>query len=208
MMDLKNEGANLNTMKLAIENAGYPVTEVDTKNSQLYVSCCAGPDGQWKVAAVADFPSVCPWGNAPVPSPPPRPSPSPSPSPGPSANKCVPSAHGPACSSDADCADVPDCLRCAGSGYCTMQPLEVAITADESKSTCSNKGHCGLAYQTCCLGFQADGFGCTCSLADGGTGVANGQCGDCGAAYTLCCAAYGATGNACTCDVNQDGVLV
>ena len=34
--------------------------------------------------------------------------------------------HGPPCSSDADCKGVPDCVRCAHSGYCTDQPLLAA----------------------------------------------------------------------------------
>merc|ERR1711862_541467 len=77
------------------------------------------------------------------------------------------------------------------------------------RSACTNRGHCGLAYQACCLGFQADGYPCGCSLADGGSGVAHGDCGDCGAGYTLCCAAYAAEGDACTCDVSDgSGVAV
>jgi len=75
-------------------------------------------------------------------------------------------------------------------------------------SDCSNRGDCGLGYQTCCLGFQADGFPCGCKLGDGGTGVSKGDCGDCGAAYTLCCAAFAADGFPCTCDVSDSGVVV
>jgi len=75
-------------------------------------------------------------------------------------------------------------------------------------SDCSNRGDCGLGYQTCCLGFQADGFPCGCKLGDGGTGVSKGDCGDCGAAYTLCCAAFAADGFPCTCDVSDGGVVV
>jgi len=85
---------------------------------------------------------------------------------------------------------------------------EVEITLPWLTEGCSNKGHCGLAYQTCCLGFQADGYPCGCKLSDAGSGLAKGDCGDCGAAYTLCCAAYAADGYPCTCDVTDGGVMV
>jgi len=85
---------------------------------------------------------------------------------------------------------------------------EVEITLPWLTASCSNKGHCGLAYQSCCLGFQATGFPCGCKLNDGGSGLAKGDCGDCGAAYTLCCAGYAADGYACTCDVTDSGVMV
>lgn len=49
----------------------------------------------------------------------PPPTPAPSPSPG----KCVPNTHGPKCSTDAECKQYPNCLRCARSGFCTMTPL-------------------------------------------------------------------------------------
>jgi hypothetical protein len=73
---------------------------------------------------------------------------------------------------------------------------------------CSNKGDCGLAYQSCCLGFQAEGYPCGCHLADGGSGLTRGDCGDCGAAYTLCCAGFAAKGFSCTCDVSDSGAVV
>jgi len=85
---------------------------------------------------------------------------------------------------------------------------QAELTLPWLTESCSNKGHCGLAYQGCCLGFQADGFPCGCKLGDGGSGVSKGDCGDCGAAYTLCCAAYGAKGFACTCDVTDGGAVV
>jgi len=83
----------------------------------------------------------------------------------------------------------------------------VEITLPWLTEGCSNKGHCGLAYQTCCLGFQLDGYPCGCKLGDGGSGLSKGDCGDCGAAYTLCCAGYAADGFPCTCDVT-DGTAV
>ncbi len=38
------------------------------------------------------------------------------------ATTCVSGVHGPNCNTDADCADAPGCVRCAGSGYCTDIP--------------------------------------------------------------------------------------
>jgi len=100
----------------------------------------------------------------------------------------------------------------------TQPVVSGAVAAEETKKVeitlpwlsdgCSNKGHCGIAYGACCLGFQADGFPCGCKLGDGGSGVSKGDCGDCGAAYTLCCAAYAADGYACTCDVSGPGSVV
>lgn len=85
---------------------------------------------------------------------------------------------------------------------------EVEITLPWLTGGCSNKGDCGIAYQGCCLGFQADGFPCGCKLGDGGSGVSKGDCGDCGAAYTLCCAGFAAKGFPCTCDVTDSGAVV
>jgi len=82
----------------------------------------------------------------------------------------------------------------------------VELTLPWLTNSCSNKGHCGNAYQACCIGFQVDGYPCGCHLSDGGNGASVGDCGDCGAAYQLCCAGYAATGNACTCDVSEGGV--
>mmetsp|Transcript_27876 Transcript_27876/g.33005 ORF Transcript_27876/g.33005 Transcript_27876/m.33005 type:complete len:306 (-) Transcript_27876:166-1083(-) len=36
---------------------------------------------------------------------------------------CVPNEHGPYCTSDDDCVDVPGCVRCASSSFCTTEPL-------------------------------------------------------------------------------------
>jgi len=100
----------------------------------------------------------------------------------------------------------------------TQPVVSASVAAEETKQVeitlpwltggCSNRGKCGLAYQGCCLGFQADGFPCGCKLSDGGSGVSKGDCGDCGAAYTLCCAGFAADGFACTCDVADGGVVV
>jgi len=97
-----------------------------------------------------------------------------------------------------------DCLKVAQVEKAAA--LEKEITLPWLTNSCSNKGHCGNAYQACCIGFQVDGYPCACHLADGGNGASVGDCGDCGAAYQLCCAGYAATGNACTCDVSEGGV--
>lgn len=45
------------------------------------------------------------------------------PGPGPAPNgQCLPNTHGPACSADDDCKGFADCVRCAGSGFCTSVP--------------------------------------------------------------------------------------
>merc|ERR1719229_11279 len=47
-------------------------------------------------------------------------------------------------------------------------------------SSCSAPvGHCGRAYQACCIGFGADGHPCGCKLQDG-AGKAGADCGTCG----------------------------
>jgi len=61
-------------------------------------------------------------------------------------------------------------------------------------------GHCGKAYQACCIGFGADGHPCGCNLADG-DGKAGKDCGTCGVGYSACCVGYRLTGNPCECDV-------
>lgn len=40
----------------------------------------------------------------------------------------MPEQHGPPCKTDADCARVPGCLRCAHSGYCSVEPGPAADT--------------------------------------------------------------------------------
>ena len=64
---------------------------------------------------------LIPNGSGPGPSPP---SPSPPSPPGPPSpgGECVPDKHGPPCSSDSDCVNIHNCLRCAHSGYCTSEP--------------------------------------------------------------------------------------
>lgn len=111
MAGVKAQGGSLSAMETAVTNAGYPVYQVDSGDSQIYLSACAGPDGKWKIGAVDDFPTLCPGGDGPAPSPPP------------SGQTCISGQHGPRCSADGDCAGASNCVRCAHSGYCTDVPL-------------------------------------------------------------------------------------
>merc|ERR1719198_1072415 len=59
MTDMKKAGDDLNAMSSAVATAGYEVFEVDTSNSQLYLSVCAGSNGKWKYSKVSEFSSQC-----------------------------------------------------------------------------------------------------------------------------------------------------
>merc|ERR1719323_2858267 len=73
--------------------------------------------------------------------------------------------------------------------------------SQQGNATCSQDiGHCGVAYQACCIGFGADGFPCGCKLQDG-TGMAGSDCGTCGTGYAACCIGYSVGGFPCKCDV-------
>jgi len=113
-------GYDLSSYATSLRNAGYPIYSLDSENSQIFISACAGSDGRWVLANTTDFSSRC---GSSGPSPGPSPSPSPSPT-----QRCVHSQHGPPCSSDSDCG-FPGCVRCAHSGFCTDIPL-----TDEAKT--------------------------------------------------------------------------
>merc|ERR1712008_50842 len=51
----------------------FPVFSIDQYNDQIMLSACAGSNGVWKLAKVADFPRVCGRGRTPHPSSPSRP---------------------------------------------------------------------------------------------------------------------------------------
>merc|ERR1712232_375385 len=75
------------------------------------------------------------------------------------------------------------------------------LTVEVEDNTCSaDIGHCGKAYQACCITYGAQGYPCGCSLTDG-SGSSIGDCGTCGAAYQICCDGFKAKGFACQCDV-------
>mmetsp|Transcript_21830 Transcript_21830/g.50284 ORF Transcript_21830/g.50284 Transcript_21830/m.50284 type:complete len:245 (+) Transcript_21830:74-808(+) len=107
MQASRDAGGDLSAMSTALTAAGYEVFSTDTSNSQLELSACATSSGKWVLSPVADFGSVCGGSD----------------STDDSSASCVADTHGPACTSDADCTSVTDCVRCAGSGYCTDVPL-------------------------------------------------------------------------------------
>lgn len=55
------------------------------------------------------------------------------------------------------------------------------LVNDSLKGEC---GGCGLAYQSCCVGYQAAGHPCHCKLQQEGDAD---TCGDCGCAWEWCC---------------------
>jgi len=113
------KGGDVHSSASALQAAGYPVAEINPMGQgQVMLSACGAADSNgtysWKLAPVGKFGELC--GSAPSP---PAPAPGPSPSP---ASSCVPSKHGPHCTSDADCQGVSGCIRCAHSGFCTADP--------------------------------------------------------------------------------------
>merc|ERR1711976_295848 len=84
-------------------------------------------------------------------------------------------------------------------GVLTVAKEEISLEVEQN--TCSaHIGHCGTAYQTCCVTYGAQGYPCGCSLTDG-SGASKGDCGTCGAGYQVCCDGYKSQGDACQCDV-------
>uniref|UniRef100_A0A7S2WAR2 Uncharacterized protein n=1 Tax=Rhizochromulina marina TaxID=1034831 RepID=A0A7S2WAR2_9STRA len=112
MNTTRQNGGDLDAMSDALTAAGYSIYSTDSENSQVELSACAKPGGKWVLAAVEDFSALCGgWdddddddGSDTV-------------------DSCEPNTHGPPCSEDSDCTSYMDCLRCAGSGYCTDVPL-------------------------------------------------------------------------------------
>ena len=50
---------SLDDMSAGLTAAGFAVFATDAHNSQIELSACASNDGQWKLAAVSAFPTVC-----------------------------------------------------------------------------------------------------------------------------------------------------
>ena len=105
----------LQSIANTLHDAGLPVYCVDTSSSQIYISACASRsatgDLHWEMVAQEDFATECDLAV-----------PEPAPAPEPGADQCIEGAHGPPCGSDSDCEGYINCLRCAHSGFCTMQP--------------------------------------------------------------------------------------
>ena len=109
MQTLKEANATLEEMAADLEKAGYEVFYTDSLNSQIMLSACAPPSGKWVLAPQANFSSVCGgWSNDDDDD---------------DVTSCEVDTHGPKCFIDEDCSDVPNCVRCASSGYCTDVPL-------------------------------------------------------------------------------------
>ena len=103
---------------------------------------------------------------------------------------------------------------CIDNGYTnyvkteTHNALIVNVKVDfyepEKNTELNNKapdcGVCGKAYQTCCIGFGAQGYPCDCHLEEG-TGKSGENCGDCGVGFAGCCIGYAVDGYPCECDV-------
>lgn len=106
----RRRGGDFQDMAVALRAAGYEIFSEDTTNMQFSLSACSTPDHTWVLSAVHDFQSNCGgWVFDDDPSD--------------DVSSCEPNTHGPPCSSDADCSSVPNCVRCAGSGFCTLVPL-------------------------------------------------------------------------------------
>lgn len=110
----------MHQMDLKLRRNGFPVYQLDRHYGQIELSCCAGHDGRWKLAQVADFPTVCGPGAAPAPAP----------APGPAGGEvCVAGRRGPPCHSNWDCYGLAGCARCAHSGFCTNLAETTAVAA-------------------------------------------------------------------------------
>jgi hypothetical protein len=115
MRAVRDIGGDLQAMVVAVRTAGYPIYQVDGMNAQILLSACATAVGQgykWQLAAVSEFGAVC-GGLAGRDAPPRAPA---------ATQSCVPSVKGPPCTSEADCAGLGGCRRCARSGFCTDVP--------------------------------------------------------------------------------------
>ena len=110
METLREANATLQEMAADLEKAGYEVFYTDSLNSQIMLSACAPPSGNWVLAPQANFSSICGgWGDDDDDDD--------------DVTSCEVDMYGPKCTTDDDCSDVPNCVRCASSGYCTEVPL-------------------------------------------------------------------------------------
>lgn len=124
-------GMDLGRTADQLQSSGHCVWSTSSGEGQIMLSACASADGRWKLAAVADFPSVCASGPSPgltlAPASTPASTPAPVPQPKRGAGKCGLARRGPACTQDADCANLVGCVRCARSGFCTGMSATVAF---------------------------------------------------------------------------------
>lgn len=97
-------------------NKNYSVWGTWTQK-QVMLSACADENGEWKLADIKNFPSVC-------------------------GQKCVKNKHGPACKTDEDCESVKDCVRCANSGYCTIEQEPAQCVKNKQGPACKTNKDC------------------------------------------------------------------
>ena len=111
----------------ALDKASHlPAEQIDCPPSVIAEDTCKGP-------AV----TISAFGPPGPPGPPPPP---PGPPPPPAAGQCVTGKHGPPCKSNADCAHVPHCLRCAHSGFCTNVPKTNSSSSSGGEDRSSRNG--------------------------------------------------------------------
>lgn len=115
---LMDNSRPLQSIANTLYDAGLPVYCVDTGSSQVYLSTCASRNAAgilaWGFARQENFATQCDL------APPPEPEPAPEPEP--PIDHCIQGQHGPPCADNSDCLHVQNCLRCAHSGFCTMEP--------------------------------------------------------------------------------------
>jgi len=75
---------------------------------------------------------------------------------------------------------------------------------------CAERGHCGIAYQGCCVAAKVKLAFCSCKLVDGNGTIGQGCISPfnpiisaCAVAYKACCAAYKHKGFPCTCNIEK-----
>lgn len=130
-------GKGLADIADALRAHGFPVWEVAPAHAEVLLSACADRSGQWKLARREEFAAVCaahapsiqadqklqaaqaagtkeqqaaPTGGDIAQG-------------GGGFRACVRGRRGPRCETNAECAGVSGCLRCARSGFCTDVPM-------------------------------------------------------------------------------------
>lgn len=123
MAEDRRNGLGLDEMAEGLRGRGFPVHVVDRRNAQIELSACAGADGRWKLAAVEEMGRACGGTSGTLRTVVPPPAAGGTPEVTPAA--CLPSRRGPSCAATGEgaCIDVPGCVRCAKSGFCTDVPL-------------------------------------------------------------------------------------
>eukprot|EP00927_Polykrikos_kofoidii_P066503 TRINITY_DN62092_c0_g1_i1.p1 TRINITY_DN62092_c0_g1~~TRINITY_DN62092_c0_g1_i1.p1 ORF type:complete len:378 (-),score=33.08 TRINITY_DN62092_c0_g1_i1:397-1530(-) len=167
MGEARSNGVDLDGTVSALVGAGFWVWERKQMTSEVLLSACAGQSGRWVLSPPHLFSERCKWssgfevpfsghgGND---------------RPAASAGSCLPSKHGPSCTSEGDCAGLSGCVRCAKSGYCTDVPLRSGASSRGSSLISSGVGaNPGRANAICVPGQKgpACSSDATCSSLTG-----------------------------------------